>query len=107
MGEVLFTLIKRNTSSLPINLPWNHTQGTYFTTVHTWSNNRLRRTSVFEDFAECAVLKNMHFGALDIMLDADYNYSVCEMNFAPALTIRNNLEKVVRHVETARSGAHT
>lgn len=32
------------------------------------------------------------------MLDADRNYAVCEFNLAPALTIENNLNKVVEYL---------
>jgi len=98
MGEPIITLFKRVPEELPHNIAWNHTQGSFFTTVNDWNNNRLRHTSFFDDLSSCDPLKSIHWGALDVMMTRDNDYAVCELNFSPAMTIQSNLQKVRDHV---------
>jgi hypothetical protein len=102
LGAPIITLLKRVPPDLSPEAPWNHANGSTFVTVTQEENNRLRHTSAVEALAGYAVVKHAHLVAADIMLDADKNYVIAELNFCPALTIPSNLEKVAKHVADNR-----
>jgi hypothetical protein len=104
-GKPLVTLLKKTIRSIAFNQPWNHANGTYFVTCHSYTSNRLRWTNIYEQLDQCSVLKQFHIVGLDVMLGDRHTlglprhpYAVCEMNFCPSLTIANNLEALRAHV---------
>jgi len=104
-GKPIITLLKKTIRSLNFNQPWNHANGSYFVTCHSYNSNRLRWTPIYDVIESASVLKTFDIVALDVLL-ADrralglnhHPYAVCEMNFCPALTIQNNLEALRDHV---------
>jgi hypothetical protein len=104
-GKPLVTLFKKTIRSIAFNQPWNHANGTYFVTCHSYTSNRLRWTDVYERLHQSEVLKQFHIVGLDVMLADRHSlglprhpYAICEMNFCPSLTIQNNLEALRTHV---------
>ena len=89
------TLIKKFHGDTPSpELPWNHTHGSFFVTVHNEENNRLRHTDIYQRI-ESFPLKDIQFFGLDVLLKFEndsYEYVISEMNMTPAVTIPNNLE---------------
>lgn len=104
-GKPVFTLLKKTIRNIDFNMPWNHANGSYFVTCHSYVNNRLRWTNIYDVISNSSVLRQFHIVALDVLL-ADrrslgltyHPYAVCEMNFCPGLTIPSNLEAVRAHV---------
>jgi hypothetical protein len=100
-GKPIITLLKKTIRSIEFNQPWNHANGSFFVTCHTYTSNRLRWTDIYDRIEASSVLKRFHIVALDVLL-ADrhalgldrHPYAVCEMNFCPALTIPHNLETI-------------
>jgi hypothetical protein len=101
-GTPLITLIKRVPEGLSYEQPWNHANGSTFITVTNEENNRLRHTDVVERLAAYEVIQHAHLVAADILLDKDHNYAVTELNFCPALTIENNIQRVASHAQSYR-----
>jgi hypothetical protein len=104
-GKPLVTLLKKTIRSIAFNQPWNHANGTYFVTCHSYASNRLRWTDVYDRLEQSPVLKQFHIVGLDVMLGdrhalglPRHPYAICEMNFCPSLTIQNNLEALRTHV---------
>lgn len=97
-GRHCLTLYKRVDPGTPSNVPWNHACGSVFVTTDDWNACRLRHTTVLEDLGRCPIIAAAHLVAVDVMLRkeprGDWQYAVCEYNFAPALSIPENLEKV-------------
>jgi hypothetical protein len=107
-GKPILTLLKKTIRSLDFNMPWNHANGSYFTTCHSYTSNRLRWTNIYDTIERSTVLKHFHIVALDVLLAdrhalglSHHPYAVCEMNFCPALTIQNNLEAIRDHVHSS------
>lgn len=93
-GNVICTLLKRAaTGRLPVSQPWNHINGTSFVTVRDPDNDRLRHTTVYQDI-QTEFFNTAHLIGIDIMIDPNYNYCICELNSCPAFTIPTNLEKL-------------
>jgi hypothetical protein len=105
-GKPLFTLLKKFIRDpLHFNQPWNHANGAYFVTCHSYTSNRLRWTNIYDLCQQSQVLQQFHIVALDVLLGdrrelglARTPYAICEMNFCPSLTIQHNLEAVRTHV---------
>ena len=102
LGTPLITLLKRVPDDIDPDGPWNHSNGSYFVTVHDINNNRLRHTDVYDRLLAVDVIKHAHLVAADILLGDGNDFVVTEINFAPALTIESNLQKVVQHVQASR-----
>lgn len=107
-GERMFTLLKRVDEGMPQDVPWNHSGGSSFVTVNNWDNNRLRHTTFFEDFEGQvgwpdgrqtffnSLESTPHLVGVDVLYNhSNRTYAVCEVNFAPGLTIENNLNAIV------------
>lgn len=90
-GQQICVLLKRTEQNIPINEPWNHNNGSSFVTVHNYANNRLRDTRYYTDTEDNFLIKHSEFIGVDVMIDKDYNYAVCEINQSPAFTIESNL----------------
>jgi hypothetical protein len=106
-GKPIITLLKKTIRSIDFNQPWNHANGSYFVTCHSYTSNRLRWTNIYDTIEQSTVLKHLHIVALDVLLAdrhalglSHHPYAVCEMNFCPALTIANNLETIRSHVHS-------
>lgn len=98
-GNLLITLLKRNTGGLSPLVPWNHQQGSSFVTVENIENNRLRRTDIYNKIQEATFLKHIDLCAIDVLyLKNPARYYVLELNFCPGLTIESNIQKVRNHV---------
>ena len=96
-GAHLITLVKVVNDGTPADIAWNHGVSR-FSTIHDYGTCRLRHTNCLGDLAAHPVVQEAHILGVDVMLDADRNYAVCEFNLAPALTIENNLNKVVEYL---------
>lgn len=81
-------------------MPWNHTQGSEFQTVNNVKNDLLRFTSFYSKaspFLEKWCLESVPLLAFDVLVKRDSSpgkvvkYAVSEVNFAPSLTIPQNL----------------
>ena len=114
-GERMFTLLKRVDEGMPQDVPWNHDGGSSFVTVNNWENNRLRHSYFFEHFEDeytsggyCPCCEPRPTAGdffahvegdligVDVLYNADTrDYAVCEVNFAPGLTIEANLNAIV------------
>lgn len=99
-GEPVITLLKKVPDETPSNVPWNHAAGSAFLTVNNPVNNKVaeRHPDFYDNFKETPVCKASHFLGVDVMLTRN-SYAVCEVNFAPALTLENNLETFKQFVE--------
>jgi hypothetical protein len=75
------------------SMPWNHTQGASFQTIRNPRNDRLQHTSFYSDMANCIVSRDSRIVAVDVML-RNQDYAVCEINFAPMITIPSNLTEI-------------
>lgn len=73
---------------------WNHASGSFFQTVHDRASCQLSHSSFFADAGNFCVLRDTHLVAVDVLLDANFNYAVTEVNFSPAITIEANIEVV-------------
>lgn len=102
LGSPLITLIKKIPNGLSYEEPWNHANGSRFVTVENYDNNRLRKTDAIERLSNFEVIQTAHLVAADILLSGSTEYVITELNFCPALTIPNNLEKVAQHVSSHR-----
>jgi hypothetical protein len=103
-GTPLITLLKRVPEDTPNTVPWNHSNGSTFVTVNNEENNRLRHTDVVGQLLGLPIIQDSHIVAADIMLGEERgDYRVCELNFAPALTIQSNIARVVEHIQRHRS----
>lgn len=95
-GVPIITLRKVFQSSTPgPSLPWNHTQGAFFNTIQAGhQGSSLRHSNAVADLLNVPVVQHAHIIGADIMLNAANEYAVCELNFCPAITIPDNLEKI-------------
>jgi hypothetical protein len=101
-GEPLITLLKRNPEdgAIPVDQPWNHANGSSFITVNNPENNRLRHTSVVADLHSNPTLNTAHILGVDVLYNHDdRSYAVCEVNFAPSITLENNLTTIKNHLQ--------
>lgn len=86
-----------SSSTPPCDVPWNHACGSRFITVQ-YERSYLRHSSVLQDLLNVPVVQHAHIVAADIMLNADHEYAVCELNFCPAITIESNLQTIKDHL---------
>lgn len=93
-GHKVATLYKRVPEGIGVDQPWNHTNGSYFVSVNQEDNDRLRHTNCYEKLSACSYIQHADLVAADILLDRERNYVVCELNFAPAITIPQTLESI-------------
>lgn len=103
-GVPIITLLKRVPDNTPRSSPWNHSCGSVFITVTDPSNDRLRRTDVYERIRESRLFRNLDLVGVDVMYRRDNQYALSEINLCPALQITSNLEKVARHVLSLPQG---
>lgn len=83
------------TSTPPSDVPWNHTNGSIFNTIQAGhQGSSLRHTNAVADLLNVPVVQHAHIIVADIMLNAANEYAVCELNFCPAITIPDNLERI-------------
>jgi hypothetical protein len=95
-GHPVATLYKSTPPGTANDIPWNHSVST-FKTVRTFSNSFLSTTDFLSHLSACDFLKYVHLCALDILCDTRNHtrpYVLCEINFAPALSIENTLNGV-------------
>jgi len=97
-GTPIITLYKRVPEDVDRTGPWNHSCGSSFVTVNDPNLNRLRHTDAYDKLREFDIIKTAHLCAADILLAKKGQYVVCELNFCPALTIPDNLERLKNHV---------
>lgn len=98
-GEPLITLRKCNPNNIAPELPWNHTNGTYFQTISDpFRTCRLANTEIYDLIRSCDLLKKIHLAGIDVMYKSPADYAVCEVNLCPGLTIPENIRKVAEHV---------
>lgn len=74
--------------------------GSTFITVTDPSNDRLRRTDVYDRIAASPLLRLFDLIGIDVMYRRDNEYAVSEVNLCPALQIPSNLDKVARYVHS-------
>lgn len=87
--------------------PWNHdTAGATFMTINREVNDKLRNTSFYTDTADLLSCQNAigldYAGvlAVDVMYrDNDQQYAVCEVNFAPGLSIESTFDTMREYSE--------
>lgn len=99
-GVPIITLLKRVPADTPRSSPWNHSMGSTFITVTDPSNDRLRRTDVYDRIAASPLLRLFDLIGIDVMYRRDNEYAVSEVNLCPALQIPSNLDKVARYVHS-------
>lgn len=98
-GRTILTLLKRQPEGTDPNQPWNHSSGAIFQTVRNEDNNRLRWVGVREKCAEIEAFQHADFLGIDVLVGDRHAlglrrtpYAICEVNFAPALVIPDNVE---------------
>lgn len=103
-GKCLVTLFKKVPQSLQEQpqLAWNHSCGSTFVTVLDPLNDRLRHTDLYEKIESNPLLTTFDLVAIDVLVNKEphqpFSYVICELNFAPALSLNSNIEKLVAHV---------
>lgn len=100
-GQKVSTLLKRTPDGIDNNVPWNHGNGCFFVTVNNEDNDRLRHTDCYEKLSAHPVVANADLVAADVLLDRRNNYVVCELNFAPGITIQSTLD-AIRNIVSER-----
>lgn len=98
-GDPLITLLKKAPEGVSKEEAWNHTNGSRFLTVTKEKNDRLKGTDFYEKLSDVPIIKFGHIIAADVLWSDDLGYVVCELNTCPGLTIEDNLERVVNHVQ--------
>lgn len=101
-GRRVATYLKKTTGDIDMEQPWNHdTAGATFMTINREINDKLRGTSYYQDMAGLLSCQNpigLNYAgllAVDVMYrDADEAYAVCEVNFAPGLSIETTFDKM-------------
>jgi len=79
-GRVLW--VAEKTVSDPSQVAWNHAQGGHFHNVR-WGDWPLKAVRISR---EAFMLSKLDFGGVDVMVDADNNVFVLEINSAPSQT---------------------
>lgn len=93
-GNPLVVLRKKVPEGTDPEAPWNHATGSFFQTVNDVPACMLSRGDFFARMRDCPLVRDAHIVGVDVLWNK-YGYVVCEFNAAPALTIENNLQKVV------------
>lgn len=97
-GTPLIILRKKPDDNATVDAPWNHTNGSFFQTISSLSECRLHtQTSFFSDISDCPLIQHTHIVAADVLTNSS-DYAVCELNFSPAITLPNNLQRIYDHV---------
>lgn len=100
-GKIACILRKRPPENALPHEAWNHHQGSSFQTVEAERCN-LIHTSCLTDILSNPIIQLAHLTGIDILLAKNpWRYVFCEVNFCPALTIPDNLTKVIQHVQDA------
>jgi hypothetical protein len=97
-GTPILILRKKPGDNATVDTPWNHTNGSFFQTISSLSECRLQtQTSFFSDISDCPLVQDTHIIAADVLTNSS-DYAVCELNFSPAITLPNNLQRIYDHV---------
>jgi hypothetical protein len=96
-GELL-SVLRKKAPGTSADQPWNHLSGAHFQTINDIPNCKLSSTDCFDKLKQNHIIKTAHLVAVDVLY-AKRKYVICEFNSCPGLTIENNLQKVVQHVQ--------
>jgi len=99
LGRPLITLRKRVTERDP-TVPWNHTMGSTFITVNDPNNNYITKyTDLVDRLCTLPIIMMSDLIGVDVMMNSNHEYQVCEFNTCPALTIENNLSSIIEYIQ--------
>jgi hypothetical protein len=101
LGKPLILLKKKNPNNIPPELPWNHNNGSSFSTINDISSSKIARSGLITKLTAVPIIIHAHLAAVDILWSDDRPPAVCEVNTCPGLSIEANLEKVAAHVQAA------
>lgn len=99
-GELVSCLRKTVQEGTRSDAPWNHSVGATFKTINDIANCKLAATDCLYLLKQNPIIRTAHLVAVDVLY-AKGTYVICEFNSCPGLTIENNLQKVVQHVQSS------
>lgn len=99
-GVHVLTLSKVMPDGAPIDQPWNHSNGSRFVTVNkeqtSWFKHSRSAWEFLADLHAHPVVMTSHILGVDMFYNKETNSAgIFEFNFAPALEIEDNFNKVV------------
>jgi hypothetical protein len=108
-GIVVATMLKRCDGQRVQESAWNADETeTRYTTVRNPFFNDTATTEIYTKLSECEMLSCGHLLGIDVLLDYDHTnpeastYAVCEVNFAPSITICENIQELDHAILSAQ-----
>jgi len=94
-GRRVCTYLKKTPEeSFSPEQPWTFSNGCRFLTIaNPESNDRILRTSLYQELDNHWITKAAHLIAVDVLWKNPTAY-ICEINFAPGLTIASTFDKI-------------